>query len=165
MQQAQGLDASGLQVMGVKPAAQAHEPFTPPVEVEPTQIQLGPAHGARLKALLAEIDPSYTISPQVEELLLLMVHDFVQSLVTHSLKLAKHRNSGVLETKDLKMCLEKQRGMPWLGVGAPPGPLAKSRATRGSQPPPAQAIQLGHINGSGAQGQVRTSCIPIDRPP
>lgn len=108
-----------------------HEPFNPPLEPEPREVKLfGNTHGPRLNSLLKEVDPRFTLQPDTEDLLLQLVDDFVSSVTTHAMQLAKHRNSDVLETGDIQLCLRKEWGMPWLGIHPPPKTLAKALAGR-----------------------------------
>jgi hypothetical protein len=109
-----------------------NETVAPPVEPEPGDARLyGPAVGTRLRSLLHDIDPRFTLAADTEDLLLQMVDDFVGSLSTQSLKVAQHRSSNVLEVADVQLCLEKQWGMPWLGVGALPAVLARASSGAG----------------------------------
>ena len=61
----------------------------------------------RLQKLLHEVAPNEQLSPEVEDLLLELVDDFIESTTTFAAKLAAHRGSNVLDASDVKLHLEK----------------------------------------------------------
>jgi transcription initiation factor TFIID subunit 12 len=71
-----------------------------------------------LEDLLSKIDKDCSIHPHAQQLLLDIADDFIDSVTEFSCQLAKHRKSKVLETKDLKLCLEKNWGIHIPGFGA-----------------------------------------------
>ncbi|DAZ93360.1 TPA: hypothetical protein N0F65_011886 [Lagenidium giganteum] len=70
----------------------------------------------QLSELLRSIEPRYCFHPAVEELMLEMASQFVEDVVDFSGKIAKHRRSTVLESKDLQFCLAKNYGISLAGV-------------------------------------------------
>lgn len=90
----------------------------------------------QLGELLRSIEPRYCFHPAVEELLLEMATEFVQDVVGFSGKLAKHRRSNVLESKDLQFCLAKNYGISLAGVLNAPGTTATATATATTPTPP-----------------------------
>ncbi|GLG93295.1 Transcription initiation factor TFIID subunit 12 [Gryllus bimaculatus] len=67
----------------------------------------------RLQDLVREVDPTEQLDEEVEELLLQLADDFVESTVSAACLLAKHRNASTVEVKDVQLHLERQWNM-WL---------------------------------------------------
>ncbi|XP_065212481.1 transcription initiation factor TFIID subunit 12 isoform X1 [Planococcus citri] len=72
----------------------------------------------RLQDLVKEIDPCEQLDEEVEDLLLQLVDDFVNSTVNTACVFAKHRNSNTVEVKDVQLYLEKMYNMWIPGFGA-----------------------------------------------
>ena len=73
----------------------------------------------RLQELVNEIDPCEQLEDDVEEALLQMADDFIDSVVTSACQMAKHRNSKTLEVKDVQLVLEKDWNINIPGFGHP----------------------------------------------
>ena len=71
----------------------------------------------RLQELLQEIDPRATLDEDVEDILLQIADDFIESVVNSSCQIAKHRKSNVLEVRDIQMHLERNWNMWVPGYG------------------------------------------------
>lgn len=67
----------------------------------------------RLQDLVREVDPTEQLDDEVEELLLQLADDFVESTVSAACLLAKHRKASTIEVKDVQLHLERQWNM-WL---------------------------------------------------
>ena len=60
---------------------------------------------SRLGDLVREVDPCSQLDEEVEEALLNIADDFIESCVNASCKLAKHRGSRTLDVRDLHIYL------------------------------------------------------------
>nr|CAG4638837.1 EOG090X0HZC [Cyclestheria hislopi] len=72
---------------------------------------------ARLQDLVREVDPNEQLDEEVEELLLQIADDFIESTVNASCLLAKHRQASALDVTDVQMHLERQWNMWIPGFG------------------------------------------------
>ncbi|KAL6559211.1 hypothetical protein OROHE_006580 [Orobanche hederae] len=64
-----------------------------------------------------EIDPSEKLDPEVEDILVNIAEDFVESITTFGCSLARHRKSTTLEAKDIILHLERNWNMSLPGFG------------------------------------------------
>lgn len=85
---------------------------TVPHDVQ-TQILTRP----RLQDLVREVDPTEQLDEEVEELLLQMADDFVESTVGAACLLAKHRKASTVDVKDVQLHLERNWNMWIPGFG------------------------------------------------
>lgn len=65
----------------------------------------------RLQDLVREVDSSEQLDEEVEDLLLQLADDFVESTVNAACLLAKHRKSTTVEVKDVQLHLGKWRNI------------------------------------------------------
>lgn len=70
--------------------------------------------------LVKELDPEEQLEEGVEETLLAMADDFIESVITKSCKLARHRKSDTLEAADVQFALEKDWNI-WIPGFGPEG--------------------------------------------
>ncbi|KAJ9599660.1 hypothetical protein L9F63_026495, partial [Diploptera punctata] len=71
----------------------------------------------RLQDLVREVDPTEQLDEEVEELLLQLADDFVESTVGAACLLAKHRKASTVEVKDVQLHLERNWNMWIPGFG------------------------------------------------
>jgi len=86
---------------------------TPKPNAESAQV----LDSLRLQNLVREVDPHEQLDEDVEEALLQLADDFIESIASSSCVLAKHRNSSTLEVKDVQLHLERQWNMWIPGFG------------------------------------------------
>ncbi|WAR08236.1 TAF12-like protein, partial [Mya arenaria] len=68
----------------------------------------------RLQELVKEVDPLEQMDEDVEEVLMQIADEFIESVVTASCKIAKHRKSNTLESKDVQLHLGEQIWGLWV---------------------------------------------------
>ncbi|KAL7294820.1 hypothetical protein TKK_0011749 [Trichogramma kaykai] len=71
----------------------------------------------RLQNLVKEVDPSEQLDEEVEEMLLQLADDFVETTISAACLLAKHRHANTVEVKDVQLHLEKNWNMWIPGFG------------------------------------------------
>ncbi|NWW89170.1 TAF12 factor, partial [Rhynochetos jubatus] len=73
----------------------------------------------KLQDLVREVDPNEQLDEDVEEMLLQIADDFIESVVTAACQLARHRKSNTLEVKDVQLHLGERHWNMWIpGFGS-----------------------------------------------
>mmetsp|Transcript_25440 Transcript_25440/g.83692 ORF Transcript_25440/g.83692 Transcript_25440/m.83692 type:complete len:173 (+) Transcript_25440:289-807(+) len=111
--QAQAQAARAPVAATARPPAAGAAPATRPA------VAKGPVIGNKcLQDILAQIAPDEKLEPEVEEVLVDIADDFIDSVITFSCSLARHRGSNTLDVKDILLHLERNWGMSIPGYGS-----------------------------------------------
>ncbi|XP_047990502.1 transcription initiation factor TFIID subunit 12 [Cydia strobilella] len=71
----------------------------------------------RLQELVREVDPTVQLDEEVEEMLLQLADDFIDTSLNAACALAKHRHAPTVELRDVQLHLERQWNMWIPGFG------------------------------------------------
>jgi len=99
-----------------------------------------------IQDLAFSMDPNIKIEPEVEDLLLDIADEFIDSVTNFGCRLAKHRGGDTLEVRDLQLHLERNHNIRIPGFASDMTPIALSQA--GVAP----ATQNAQSTKKGAQG-------------
>ncbi|KAK7233765.1 hypothetical protein SO694_001010109 [Aureococcus anophagefferens] len=105
----------------------------------------GEVYGARLGALLKEVDPAYALEPEAEELVLKMADEFVHQVTKGRGIRSGTARSGTLGAVDVQLCLEKHWDIVVPGIPARTAPRPAALAAPYTYRPARAACQRPRI--------------------
>jgi len=105
-----------------------------------------------IQDLALSMDPNIKIEPEVEDLLLDIADEFIDSVTNFSCRLAKHRGGDALEVKDLQLHLERNHNIRIPGFASDMTPIALSQA---GVAPTTQSTQGTKKGAQGTQNSLR----------
>jgi len=106
---------SGSLNMGVAVTSRA---VSSPYSTSNTQPEAKILDKKRLADLVKEVDPCEQLDEDVEEMLMMIADDFIDSVVNASCQIAKHRKANSVEVKDVQLHLERNWNMWIPGFGS-----------------------------------------------
>jgi histone H3/H4 len=96
--------------------------------------QTAPLIGERLRDLLHSLDPNYNMDSQAEEETLRLAQEFLDQVVSKSIRMSQHRGSKTLDVQDVQFVLAKQWGIVIPGLGPPSRPAQRAPAALKRKP-------------------------------
>uniref|UniRef100_A0A8W8JA65 Transcription initiation factor TFIID subunit 12 n=1 Tax=Magallana gigas TaxID=29159 RepID=A0A8W8JA65_MAGGI len=113
----QMLGATAVQPIAIQQPMGVRQQIPATIPGTPSQAETKVLDKRRLQELVKEIDPMEQLDEDVEEALLNIADDFIDSIVTSACQIAKHRKSSTLEVKDVQLHLERNWNMWIPGFG------------------------------------------------
>ncbi|TCD68044.1 Transcription initiation factor TFIID subunit 12 [Steccherinum ochraceum] len=96
-----------------------------------------------IQDLVSSIDPNVKIEPEVEDLLLDIADEFIDSVTNFGCRLAKHRGSDTLEIRDLQLHLERNHNIRIPGFATDETRISLAQTTIAPAPPAASSNKKG----------------------
>ncbi|KAL8276592.1 hypothetical protein RQP46_011015 [Phenoliferia psychrophenolica] len=104
----------------------------------------------KIRELVEQVDPEEVLDPEVEDLLLDIADEFIDSMTRFACQLAKHRKSDRLEVKDLALHLDRSYNMKVPGFGPEE---TRSSQTRRINLPPGYQGRLAAVREASSRGR------------
>lgn len=98
-----------------------------------------------IQDLVSSIDPNVRIEPEVEDLLLDIADEFIDSVTNFGCRLAKHRGGDTLEVRDLQLHLERNHNIRIPGFASDETRLSISQGGAGGAPGAKKTTQGTHM--------------------
>ncbi|EMD33607.1 hypothetical protein CERSUDRAFT_117708 [Gelatoporia subvermispora B] len=114
-----------------------------------------------IQDLVSSVDPSVKIEPEVEDLLLDIADEFIDSVTNFGCRLAKHRGSDALEVKDLQLHLERNHNIRIPGFASDEARISLSQTTVQPAAPPAPAAKKGAQGGQATMRSHRLAQVQM----
>ncbi|XP_045538189.1 transcription initiation factor TFIID subunit 12 [Papilio machaon] len=118
------LQSPQIQATSIQSSPSQHSPMGTQSQVSGKVIQGGGGdqppqivNKPRLQELVREVDPTVQLDDEVEDLMLQMADDFIDTSLGTACSFAKHRHSSNVELKDVQLLLERQWNMWIPGFG------------------------------------------------
>ncbi|KAI7848580.1 transcription initiation factor TFIID subunit 12 [Circinella umbellata] len=137
---------------GPPPSANSAMTQKPTVPITPDLESGSRILGKRkIQELVGQIDPSERLEPEVEDILLEIADEFIESVTKFACRLAKHRKSDTLEVKDLQLHLERNWNVRIPGFAADEIRSLRKPVLPSSHQSKVQAVNTAKAQGSSGQ--------------